>query len=301
VRHDLFESTWKAQLAALVNHIANTKQHAAKLKYESDLLLITALRKPELEEVLALGWEFDPILTPVPGRQFVRKGSIRFGEQEISVHAGTTSKMGMVWTSLFVANAVHKLRPRLVAMTGICMGHPTEIGLGDIVVALHSWNWQAGRLSAREDGSAFFEPQPEPVIASRALTNLWDELAADTAVSKLIFDSFRGVKPDKPPKIKVAPMVSGSVVIAHESVHNDIFNQDRKIRAVDMETFGVFAGCDAVEALPPLFLSIKAVSDLGLPDKDDRFQQYCAYASAKALEIFLERFWVSNISPLFKK
>ena len=86
-------------------------------------------------------------------------------------------------------------------------------------------------------------------------------------------------------------MVSGSAVIAHESVHNDIFEQDRKIRAVDMETFGVYAACDSIEELTPLFFSVKSVSDLGLPDKEDKYQKFCAYASARALDLYLEKYW----------
>lgn len=292
LRYDNSNNNWIEQLRTLVNHIQGTKREIASEIYQSDVFVVTALRKPELDAVLALDWNFSSILHPIEGRQFVRMGSKNFiNEKQIKIFAGSTSKMGMVWTSLFVANAIKKIRPRVVAMTGICMGHPVETSIGDIIVAVHSWNWQAGRLSARKDGSPFFESQPEPVVASKMLTNLWDDMSADEAVMREIYNGFSGDRPASYPKIKVAPMVSGSVVIAHESVHGDIFEQDRKIRAVDMETFGVYAACESVEDLAPLFISIKSVSDLGFPDKDDKFQRYCAYASAKALDIFLEKYW----------
>lgn len=292
LRYDPTSAKWFEQLRALVQHIQGTKSQSAQIAYQSDVLVVTALRKPELAAVLNLGWNFDEILTPVDGRQFVRAGSKSLaGGPQLKVFAGSTSKMGMVWTSLFVANAIRQLRPRVVAMTGICMGHPTETMIGDIVVAVHSWNWQAGRLSARKDGSPIFEIQPEPVVASKALINLWDDMAADPVLLEEIHRGFHGEKPPEAPKLKVAPMVSGSIVVAHKSVHEDIFEQDRKIRAVDMETFGVYAACESIEDLPPLFFSVKSVSDLGLPDKDDKYQKYCAYASARALDLFLEKYW----------
>ena len=283
---------WFEQLRALIQHIEGSKQNAAKISYQSDVLVVTALRNPELAAILKLDWNFSSILQPIEGRQFVRPGHKGLPSgQSLQVFAGSTSKMGMVWTSIFVSNAVKRLRPRVVAMTGICMGHPVETSIGDIVVAVHSWNWQAGRLSAREDGTPFFEMQPEPVVASKVLTNLWDDMAADLSLLKRIHQEYGGDKPDQPPKLKVAPMVSGSVVIAHDSVHSDIFEQDRKIRAVDMETFGVYAACESIEDLAPLFISVKSVSDLGLPEKEDRYQNYCAYASARALDLFLEKYW----------
>lgn len=297
LRYDLQSTTWFEQLRALVLHIKATKNNAEPRDFQLDALVVTALRSPELEAILDLNWNFSQIRLPVEGRQFVRKGSksIKDGRQ-LSIAAGATSKMGMVWTSLFVSNALKQFRPRLVAMTGICMGHPKETRIGDIIVGVHSWNWQAGRLSARKDGSAVFEIQPEPVVASKFLANLWDDMSANSNISEKIHREYYGDKPENPPKIKVAPMVSGSVVIAHESIHNDIFEQDRKIRAVDMETFGVYAACESIEDLPPLFISVKSVSDLGLPDKDDKYQKYCAYASAKALDLFLDEYWdtISN-------
>lgn len=292
LHYDPSSPTWFEQLRELVQHIHGAKRQIADEKYQSDVLVVTALRKPELDAVLEIGWEFTKILQPVDGRQFVRSGRKQLASGlQLNIWAGSTSKMGMVWTSLFVSNAIKQLRPRVVAMTGICMGHPVETAIGDIVVAVHSWNWQAGRLSARTDGSPCFECQPEPVVASKILTNLWDDMAADSELLRKIHSEFYGEKPLQPPKLKVAPMVSGSVVIAHQSAHSDIFGQDRKIRAVDMETFGVYAACESIEDLAPLFISIKSVSDLGLPDKDDKYQKYCAYASARALDLFLEKYW----------
>lgn len=292
LKYESSSTSWFEQLRALVVHISGTKQINADSVYQSDLLVITALRNPELAAILNLNWVFSPILQPVEGKQFVRLGqkSLQNGNK-LSIAAGSTSKMGMVWTSLFTTNSIKKFRPRIVAMTGICMGHPSETSIGDIVVAVHSWNWQAGRLSARPDGSPYFESQPEPVVASKVLLNLWDDMAADSTLLEKIHNEYHGDKPPRPPKLKVAPMVSGSAVIAHESVHNDIFEQDRKIRAVDMETFGVYAACDSIEELTPLFFSVKSVSDLGLPDKEDKYQKFCAYASARALDLYLEKYW----------
>lgn len=292
LRHDAVNSTWFEQLRALIFHIQGAKRQITQEDYKSDVLVVTALRKPELAAILDLKWNFDPVLHPVVGRQFVRLGNKQLvGGQRLVVAAGSTSKMGMVWTAIFVSNAIKQLRPRVVAMTGICMGHPEETAIGDIVVAVHSWNWQAGRLSARGDGSPFFESQPEPVVASKVLSNLWDDMAAETTLLEKIHREFEGVKPDQPPKLKIAPMVSGGVVIAHRSVHNEIFEQDRKIRAVDMETFGVYAACESIEDLAPLFISVKSVADYGLPEKEDKYQAYCAYASARAFDLFLEKYW----------
>jgi len=292
LRFDLAGSAWSEQLRTLILHIEGAKSGTKKLEYGSDLFVVTALRSPELEQILQLDWNFDAVLKPLEGRQLVRTGTKTISNgQTLKIAAGATSKMGMVWTSLFVANAISQLRPRIVAMAGICMGRPGETNIGDVIVGLHSWNWQAGRLSKIADGSAFFEAQPEPVVASKMLTNLWDDFAGDENIRREIYNDYSGDKPVNLPKLKVSPMVSGSVVIAHESIHHSIFSQDRKIRAVDMETFGVYAACENDERLPPLFFSVKSVSDLGLPEKEDKYQSYCAFVSARILDAFLDRYW----------
>lgn len=106
-----------------------------------------------------------------------------------------------------------------------------------------------------------------------------------------MYEIFEGKKPLTIPDIHIAPMVSGSSVVANDIVHPDIFKQDRKIRGVDMETLGVYAACDSSTYPKPKFLAVKSISDWGVPEKADDFQRFCAYMSAQSVFSFLRRFW----------
>lgn len=289
VRYDPSGSDWVEQLNAVLSYIDRTKIQESQTDYLTDVFFITALRKPEFAAVLQLPITWGPALEPVGDEHFLRRGKTQFSARSVSVIAAYTAKMGMVWTALLVDRIIREFRPRVVVMCGICMGIPGETKLGDLIVAAHSWNWQAGKLAADKAGLLEFRVQPEPVVASAKLCNLWHEF--DSAELEKLHASFSGRKPVDLPTVHVAPMVSGSSVIANDIIHPDITKQDRKIRGVDMETLGVYAACDSATNPKPKFLSVKAVTDWGVPEKADDFQDFCSYLSAQSVFSFLETFW----------
>lgn len=290
-----YESTaleWRNQLETILLYIDKIIQQENQTTFQTDILFITALRNPEFKSVLDLPVEWDSALIPVGGQNFLKRGLTKFEDKKISVIASCTARMGMVWTSLLVDRIIREFRPRVVVMCGICMGLPDDTSMGDLVLGMHSWNWQAGKLTADKNGQLEFKVQPEPVVATELITNLWNEFNIND-LSRLHL-SFEGKRPNAIPKLHIAPMVSGSSVVANCVVHPDITKQDRKIRGVDMETFGVYAACNSATNPKPKFFSLKAVSDFGDIEKEDDFQNYCAYMSAHTAFLFLSKYW-SNI------
>lgn len=55
-----------------------------------------------------------------------------------------------------------------------------------------------------------------------------------------------------------------------------------------METYGVFVAADEAPSPKPLVFSMKSVVDFGDGLKDDHYQKYAAYTSARSLKHFVE-------------
>jgi adenosylhomocysteine nucleosidase len=93
--------------------------------------------------------------------------------------------------------------------------------------------------------------------------------------------------------IQVAPMVSGSQVVADNAVFNIIGDQGRKVTGIDMEVASVFfAGNDFFDG-GGIFCAAKAIVDLANPHKDDRYHEYGCALSA--------RFVVTALSKLLSR
>ena len=81
--------------------------------------------------------------------------------------------------------------------------------------------------------------------------------------------------------MRIGPLASGAAVIQNEEVlHKYIEPYQRKVLGVDMETYGVYYACENAFEPVPEFFSIKAVSDYANSQKNDGYQEYCAFLSA---------------------
>ena len=83
-----------------------------------------------------------------------------------------------------------------------------------------------------------------------------------------------------PPKVEVAPMVSGAAVISAQSVLKQIKDPNDKICGLDMEAFGVAHAvkCATGPLYSPQCLIRKSVCDFGVK-KDKKGQRYAALTS----------------------
>ncbi|WP_421955722.1 hypothetical protein [Polaromonas sp.] len=90
------------------------------------------------------------------------------------------------------------------------------------------------------------------------------------------------------PKMLIAPMASGSAVLADARVSERIKNtQHRNVTGLDMEVYGVYAAVQSCDS-NAIFVALKAVCDNGDRQKDDKYQTYAAEVSAKATVRFIQ-------------
>jgi nucleoside phosphorylase len=93
-------------------------------------------------------------------------------------------------------------------------------------------------------------------------------------------------------------MASGSAVLADGEVVAEIKTQQRDLCGIEMEAYGVYAAAHAACEPRPLTFALKAVCDFADPDKDDRFQRFAAYTSARTTALLVERFGARLVDSL---
>lgn len=85
-------------------------------------------------------------------------------------------------------------------------------------------------------------------------------------------------------------MASVAAVMADgESISRIVKHQHRETLGLDMESYGVmYVAQDCPEPHPTAVVA-KGVVDFADGEKDDRFREYAAYASAEVLRLAIER------------
>lgn len=109
-----------------------------------DVLIIAAL-KEELEAVQAVTgvtW------TPHEGdHPYLRCDFPCRDGRRLSFALARPTRMGGRVTSQFATHLVGELKPGCLAMSGVCAGNPTDVALGDVVVAEITYEYDEGKLT----------------------------------------------------------------------------------------------------------------------------------------------------------
>ena len=69
-----------------------------------------------------------------------------------------------------------------------------------------------------------------------------------------------------------------------------VAEQQREILSIEMEAYGIFVVAEESPEPRPRPFVVKSIVDFGDASKDDRFQAYAAYTSARFLAAFAERY-----------
>ncbi|WP_448538261.1 5'-methylthioadenosine/S-adenosylhomocysteine nucleosidase family protein [Sphingobium yanoikuyae] len=252
-----------------------------------DVAIICALAMPEMEEVLKLPWNWSAA-RPIDDMVFVHDGWFEAGGRVLSVCATSSPRMGMVSTALRTATMVERLRPQLVAMTGICAGVRGKVKLGDVLFADPSWDFQSGKR-VKDKENTQFSMRPHHLPASAQVRSHIEQLRGDKVMRGKIATEFSGIASGIP-EIHVGPVASGSAVLADGEVIKEIRTQHQELIGVEMEIYGLYAAAHAASRPQPQYFALKGVCDFADPDKEDGHQHFAAYASARVLQQLLERY-----------
>lgn len=278
---------WTQQIAKCVEWIADSGKRPARPSHGVDLVVLCALAEPELKAVLRLPWKWSAA-RPLDELLFVHDGKFTSGGREYTVAAAHCSRMGMVSSALVASRLIEKLRPRVLAMTGICAAIRGKAQLGDVLLADPSWDWQSGKRARLED-KASFAISPHQLDVAPGVRTRFEALKGERTTLSSIADAWDGDVPGQL-RLIVGPVASGSAVLADQDLVPEIQAQHREVCGIEMEAYGVYAAAAFAEVPKPLFFSMKAVCDFADSSKNDAHQAYAAYTSAKTLELFMERY-----------
>lgn len=282
-------NSWKDKLKSKICHLISVKnrfKESIEAKTKFDIGIITALESPELKEILELpcNWktfelENDPIV--------YHEGSIStLNGNTFRLIACSINKMGMQATASVASMIIAKFKVKYLFMNGVCAGiKERDLEFGDIVIAENLTDYGSGKMTESYDGEFLFKPEPHQFPTDQNLISKVNNFIRDNSELLKIQTAFKGTKSKTILKAKIGPVASGSYVVASKSLVTTITEPNRKLIAIDMEGFGLYLACHYFNQTKALF--IKSVCDFGDEKKDDNYQSYAAYTSARFLHSFL--------------
>lgn len=186
----------------------------------------------------------------------------------------TPSRMGLVNMAIATTKAIELFSPRIVAMSGICAGVPGESNLLDIIVGQICWEYQTGKF---KDGK--FIQEPYQISLNSILKTELEQLSEQNTLLEKIKVGLYDTEL-KNSKIRVAPISSGSAVIADENRMKEIGGQHRKWAALEMEMYSLYEAASQ-SVFAPLYFGAKAVVDIGDSSKGDTLHTSACVISAR--------------------
>lgn len=275
VHFDTGDGIWQEMLTVVLQLLK--RQEQAKLTNDYDVVVLDALRSPEMDNLLKV-WPVNLGAEKLLCKNILHStGTLELDGTKRRVACAHLSQMGPIASAHAAATLLTEYRPRLLVMTGICGGFSKEVSIGDLVIADKSWDWQAGKWT--DDG--MLDPSVDPRDGAADLVAYARTIGDAMTVAHGHF--FGHEKPEHPPKLVAGPMVTGSAVVSSKDVQEVFKGQHRKMAGIDMECYGMYYAASNHAGAPVRTLCIKAVSDLADRAKADDLQQYCSYISAAAM------------------
>lgn len=245
-----------------------------------DFVIITALSCERTALCRALG---------IGDHQKVRKGSrIYWHNKEFELREKRSYSVVVVVQALDAANtdagilttdALHHWNPRAVLMVGIAAAVNRETQkLGDIILGQGIYYDDRGKITP--EGTL---PEPKMYPADSTLFNSVNNLLPANDF-EILADRPDGSK--RCPKVTPGIIASSEKVVANADFRDTLVAQHRKIKAIEMEGYGVSAAAhqrfDQVRCL-----TIRALCDFADGEKDDTWHEYAAAAAAGFVKHFL--------------
>jgi nucleoside phosphorylase len=288
IHYDPSSDGWAEQISRKIKYISASHRLQVSPSHEASLCILTALYEPELEAVLKLPWSWKDIRVDSDVANYF-EGEIITSRGSHRVVAGAANRMGMPAAGVLASKMLMHFRPKFLAMVGISAGIHGRCNLGDIVAADPAWDWGSGKF-IQKNGNSTFEAAPHQLGLHSAIRTKLERLSRDSGFFDSLRQKWPGAKPDTTLKLRIGPSASGATVLADATRIPLIAGQNRKLLAVEMETYAVYAA--AWEGLLPqaMSLSLKSVCDFADHQKSDDYQHFAAYTSAETLKHFAENY-----------
>jgi nucleoside phosphorylase len=287
----LDEGGWHAQLRETISTIEGQIRPPFTgdgVSYKSDILVVTALSEPELTAVLRLRGDFQPINVSHDASTYYRGRLVR-DRRVLRVLAVSASDKGLSGAAIATTKGIFSFWPKYVFMTGITAGLKGRTQIGDVVFADLSWDWGSGKIKMIKRKEEFV-PAPYQRRLDETIARQVKELSGDKQFLQSVWDDAKMTKPKAPPRILLGAMASGASVLQSSGAVARVLEQHKDVLAIEMEAFSVMFAAQTAPLPRPLGIVAKAVCDNGDGKKNDKFQEYAAYTSARVFQEFALRY-----------
>lgn len=198
-------------------------------------------------------------------------------------------RMGMVYAASLTTRVALALKPKLIAMVGVCGGKRQKAKLGDIVIASSTLNYTEGKF--HKDA---FKPRTEQKLMDNTLAHVIQSkiINSKKELGQKILKTYseKTNRSVEIPSIHYAPIVSGPYVIDNKEAKEQIDMVQDDYLGIDMETYAVAASSAVMEIK---WIVIKSIQDFGDGNKtsdenSNDIREFAAYASAKLFKLNIE-------------
>jgi len=282
-----FTDSWADTIVKCANYLKRERHQRDQEEESVDVLIVAALAS-EIDAIKSLDWSWGA-WEPADDTVFISRGKFEANGKTFTVAAAHASRMGMVAAAVLTSKLVSILSPKICVMPGICAGLPERAEIGDVIFAECSWDYQSGKHAVDDDGGTVFHQDPHQISVDAKVIARIDQLAKDAASLRGIWDKWPN-KPKNPYEVKRGPMACGSAVLANSDYVGWIQKQNRKIRAIEMESYGFLHAISEANEPRPTAIVAKSVCDFADNLKGDDHQAYACYTSARTVGLFLERY-----------
>jgi nucleoside phosphorylase len=175
-------------------------------------------------------------------------------------------------------------------MPGIAAGvDKDDAHFGDVLVADLSWDYGSGKLKVQK-GKTILAPDPRPIPLAPLVKQALLKVKKDSSALKKIKDTWLGEVPPEDLAVHLGPVASGAAVLADESAVKEVVSRHRKLIGIEMKAYSLYYAAMHCAAPRPSVFALKSVCDYGDREKDDTYQPYAAYTSAKVLELAVNKY-----------
>ncbi|WP_224702708.1 response regulator [Devosia aquimaris] len=202
-------------------------------------------------------------------------------------------EMGLAGTAAIAAQAIQFLRPRVVAMLGMCAGFEGKgCNLLDCIVATEAACWQDGKHS-RDDGKSVFDDRgknrncsPGSRAVIDEMIERYDDSFAELMSSKAKLPRFRSLKKalgsdvGDVPRVRSGLVLSGSSIVADEDLRRSIEARHATAVGLEMEIYALYTAAYRSMGRPPQYFAIKGIADFADGSKKDKAQTFASELSA---------------------
>lgn len=290
IPYSISDIEWQSLLKNGVIQRCQSKLSSLKNEesYNYDIAIITAVER-EFDAVKKLGNEWKRVDIPFDSSPYYET-TFEENDKIFRVVAACAPKMGMNSCGVLSMKLIYNFRPRYLFMTGIAASIKDieTHGYGDIIVIDESWDGGAGKITQSDDGENIFHPSANHLRLDNDISEKMRGFKSNTEMLRKIKDEW---KPNDAPNtelsIHIGSVTSVAGVIENEAVLNELKIKDRKLLGLEMEAYAMYNSAHGCSRPKPVPIAMKSVSDFANTGKNDKYQNYAAYTSARVMYEFI--------------